>query len=91
MITVTRLNHTELVVNADLIEFVESLPDTYLTLVTGKKLMVCETPAQIIERVLEYRRAAGPMLRRPVNMEHLTSENVVEHFSEDENLNGTRA
>ena len=65
MITVTRFDRTELVVNADLIEFVEMLPDTHLTLVTGKKLLVCESADEVVARVLEYRRQAGPLLRRP--------------------------
>ena len=38
MITVTRFDNTEFIVNADLIEYVETLPDTHITLVTGKKL-----------------------------------------------------
>ena len=37
-----------LLVNADLIETVEATPDTVLTLTTGKKLIVRETPAEIV-------------------------------------------
>jgi flagellar protein FlbD len=65
MITVTRFDHTEMVINADLIEFIETLPDTHITLVTGKKLLVLERAEEVVERVLAYRRAAGPLLRRP--------------------------
>ena len=65
MITVTRFDNSALIVNADLIEFVESLPDTHITLVTGKKLLVRETAAEVVTRVLAYRRDAGPLLRRP--------------------------
>ena len=61
MITVTRFDNTELIVNADLIEFVETLPDTHLTLVTGKRLLVRETAQEVVARVLAYRRAAGPL------------------------------
>ena len=71
MITVTRFDHSELVVNADLIEFVESLPDTHITLLTGKKLLVRENAAEVVARVLAYRRAAGPLLRRPPGEEQL--------------------
>ena len=42
MIKVTKLNGNELVVNADLIEFVESTPDTLISLTTGRKIMVLE-------------------------------------------------
>jgi len=56
MIKVTRLNETELVVNTDLIEFVESIPDTIISLTTGKKIMVKETTDEIIEKVKDFKR-----------------------------------
>lgn len=56
MIKVTRLNGSELALNCDLIEFVEAAPDTIISLVTGKKIMIKETPDQVIERVAEFRR-----------------------------------
>jgi flagellar protein FlbD len=59
MIHVTRLNNEELIVNADLIEFIEKTPDTVLTLITGKKMMVRESSDEIVQRVLDYRRLAG--------------------------------
>ena len=58
MITITRLGGQEMLVNADLIEFVEATPDTIITLTTGKKILVRETPQEITARVLHYRRAA---------------------------------
>ncbi|HEY3330506.1 MAG TPA: flagellar FlbD family protein [Capsulimonadaceae bacterium] len=67
MIHVTRLNHADLIINADLIEFIESTPDTVLTLLTGKKMMVLETPDQIVERVIEYRHKVGPVIIRPID------------------------
>ena len=59
MIKVTRLNGDEIVVNADLIEFVESTPDTLITLTTGKKLMVQEPVDTVVERTLQYRHRVG--------------------------------
>lgn len=59
MIRLTRMNGTDVVINADLIEFVETTPDTLVTLVTGKKIPVRETTEQLIERVVSYRRAIG--------------------------------
>jgi flagellar protein FlbD len=56
MIEVTRLNRTTVVINSDLIEQIESTPDTVITLTTGKTLMVLEPPETIIERVLGFRR-----------------------------------
>jgi flagellar protein FlbD len=51
-----------LLVNADLLETVEATPDTVLTLTTGKKLIVTETPAEIVALVVEFRRKlqSGP-------------------------------
>ena len=56
MIKVTRLNETELVINTDLIEFVESIPDTIISLTTGKKIMVKETIDDIIAKVKDFKR-----------------------------------
>ncbi len=56
MIKLTRLNMREFVVNAEMIEFVEALPDTMVSLVSGKKFFVAETVDQVIERVVDYRR-----------------------------------
>ncbi|GBF72006.1 hypothetical protein PA598K_00236 [Paenibacillus sp. 598K] len=59
MITVTRLNHSKLTVNALLIELVEEVPDTLITLTTGKKFLVLESAEQVIEQVQAYLRAIG--------------------------------
>ena len=51
MIKITRLNHTPLILNSDLIEHIEVTPDTVITLTSGQKYMVLETTEEIIERV----------------------------------------
>ncbi len=66
MITVTRFDHSDFIVNADLIEIVESLPDTHITLVTGKKLLVRQTADEVVARVVEFRRLAGIFPRPPL-------------------------
>jgi len=55
VIWVTRLNGTEMVVNSDLVESIESTPDTVLTLVDGKRYVISETAAEVIERIRRYR------------------------------------
>ena len=65
MIRVTRINDTELVVNADLIEFVESIPESMITLTTGKKIMVKETVDEIIERVAEFKKMSVTRITTP--------------------------
>jgi flagellar protein FlbD len=56
MIRITRLNKTELIVNADLIEFIEATPDTIITLTTGQKLIASEPVEEVVERVIAFRR-----------------------------------
>jgi flagellar protein FlbD len=57
MIHLTRINHLPLVLNADLIEHVETTPDTVISLTNGQKLMVLESTDEIIRKVIEFRRA----------------------------------
>jgi flagellar protein FlbD len=65
MIKVTRLNESELVINADLIEFVEAIPETIISLTTGKKIMIKETVDDIIDRVAEFKRRSGIRIETP--------------------------
>jgi flagellar protein FlbD len=57
MIQLTRLNNHPLVVNSDLIKFVEQAPDTVITLVSGEKIVVCESAQNVLERVVQFRRS----------------------------------
>ncbi len=57
MIQVTRLDHTTLIVNPDLIIFMEETPDTIITLSNGDKIMVEERVSEIIRRVIQFRRS----------------------------------
>jgi len=57
MIQLTRLNNHPLVVNSDLIKFVEQAPDTVITLVNGDKIVVRESAQDVLERVVRFRRS----------------------------------
>jgi len=57
MIQVTRLDHSSLIVNPDLIIFMEETPDTIITLSNGDKIMVQERVSEIIRRVIQFRRS----------------------------------
>jgi flagellar protein FlbD len=63
VIYVTRLDGSNLVVNADLIETVEHTANTVITLLDGKKLIVATLVDEVIERIIGYRQAIarGPM------------------------------
>ena len=56
MIFLTRLNGKVFYVNPELIETVEATPDTVVTLENNTKFIVKDTPQQIAERYIEYRR-----------------------------------
>jgi flagellar protein FlbD len=57
MILLTRLNNQSLTVNSDLIKFIEQSPDTVITLLNGEKLLVRESPIQVRDRIVEFRRS----------------------------------
>lgn len=56
MIDVTRLNGKRFVINAEQIRFLETTPDTMVTLVSGDKIMVKETLEEVVERAVQYQR-----------------------------------
>jgi uncharacterized protein YlzI (FlbEa/FlbD family) len=57
MIQLTRLNNKPLMVNSDLIKFVEQSPDTLVTLISGEKIVVLEKPRDVLTRIIEFRRS----------------------------------
>lgn len=56
MIFLTHINGPKFYINPELIQIVETTPDTIITLVGNKKLIVKDTPQEIAERFIEYRR-----------------------------------
>ena len=56
MITLHRINGEPFTVNSDLIETIESTPDTVIRLVNGHRYVVSEPMEQIVQRVVEYRQ-----------------------------------
>lgn len=57
MIIVHRLKGEQFFLNADLVESIESTPDTVVTLVDGRRMVVADTPQEITQRVVEFRAA----------------------------------
>ena len=65
MIPVSRLDGSQFFLNADLIETIEATPDTVVTLTSQKKLVVRESPQELIEALVTFRRrifAIGPQV-----------------------------
>lgn len=56
MIKVTRLDGEPFILNADLIKTVEERPDTFVTLVSGDRLIVKESMETVLERTVQYQR-----------------------------------
>ena len=71
MIPLRRLNNQPIIVNCDLIESIESTPDTVVTLTSGNKLIVRDSLDEIRRRVVEFKReiygftGAPPPAARP--------------------------
>ncbi len=59
MINVTRIGGSVFVLNAIMIEHVESTPDTVITMVSGKKYVVKESTDQVVRDVSEFYRSIG--------------------------------
>lgn len=56
MIKLTKLSGEGFVVNAELIRFIESRPDTYVTLTTNDRFIVRESVEEVIKRSIAYAR-----------------------------------
>jgi flagellar protein FlbD len=57
MIRLTRLGGEPFVLNADLICYVEALPDTFITLTSGERLVVTESLDEVMRRAVAYQQA----------------------------------
>jgi flagellar protein FlbD len=73
MIKLTRLSGEAFILNAELISYVEARPDTFITLTTGERLVVGETPDEVMRRAVAYQQAKHlvppPGPRRPAIQE----------------------
>jgi flagellar protein FlbD len=57
MIKLTRLGGEQFILNADLIRYVESRPDTFITLVSGERLVVAEEMQEVMDRAVRYQQS----------------------------------
>lgn len=56
MIKLSRLNDSVIVINCDMIEFIEETPDTVITLENDRKIIVKESIDDIIKKIISFRR-----------------------------------
>jgi len=80
MIKVEKINGRDLIINAELIEFIEKTPDTIISMNTGKKIIVKDTCEELIKKVIEYRREIFPFKR----FKKLTEDEIKELNLSDE-------
>ena len=81
MIQLTRFDGSRFYVNVEYIEFVEATPDTLLSLIDHKKLLVRESADEVVNKIAEYHRHVGgrpvagnlTLLRRHLAGESTTS------------------
>jgi flagellar protein FlbD len=56
MIVLHKLNDTEIIINAELIESIEICGNTVVNLVTGNRYIVKETKEEIVSRFIDYKK-----------------------------------
>ncbi len=57
MIQLTHLGGEPFILNAELIQYVEARPDTFITLTTGQRLVVAEAMDEVLRRAMVYQQA----------------------------------
>jgi flagellar protein FlbD len=74
MIKLTRLNRVPLIINADLIEHVEGTTDTVVALTNGQKFLVLESAEEVVDKVIEFRRAIMSAAACRFDVHHLDAQ-----------------
>jgi len=68
MIKLTRLDGEAFILNAELIRYVESRPDTFVTLTSGERLVVLESMDEVVQRTIQYQQSK--YLIPPIRPQH---------------------
>jgi flagellar protein FlbD len=63
MIALQKLNGEQFVLNSDLIEYIESTPDTIVNLSNGKKFLVSNSVEDVVRKAIKYRQMCGQALQ----------------------------
>ncbi|MBU3180636.1 flagellar FlbD family protein [Clostridium psychrophilum] len=56
MIILTGFNKKKFILNAEVIEKIEMMPETLITLTNGKKYIVIESTEEVIDLIIKYKR-----------------------------------
>ena len=74
MIALQRLNGQPFILNADLIETLESTPDTVIKLMNGKSLMAKNSVEDIVRKAIKFKQLCNQSLQI-INKEESGEEN----------------
>jgi flagellar protein FlbD len=66
MILLKKINNAPIAVNCDIIEYIEETPDTVITLTNNDKVVVQESMAEIIQKVVQYRRTIAGLVDQEI-------------------------
>jgi flagellar protein FlbD len=56
MIRLTRISKEPFILNADLIRYIEARPDTFITLLSGERVVVLESMEEVVSRAIAYQQ-----------------------------------
>lgn len=56
MVKLTGMNHKEIIINEDNIEKIEEVPETVITMINGNKYIVEDTPDEVIDSVITFKK-----------------------------------
>jgi flagellar protein FlbD len=78
MIKLTRLGGEPFILNAEMIRYVESRPDTFITLTTGERIVVVESMDEVVQRAIHYQQQKHwmPMPPAQVMTANITTPSV---------------
>jgi len=83
VIIVTRLNGPQFAINPDLLQRIDSTPDTILTLVDGTKYIVQESMPEIIDLITTYR---ATLVARAHDVQQSLGLHVAPDLPEDDDV-----
>ncbi len=89
MIVVTRLNDSQFAINPDLIERIHQAPDTTIVMVDGRKYIVTESMAEVIEMIAYYRARVVAMATQVPATSHPLGSRRLELASDDSDSSST--
>ena len=64
MIELTKMNNEKFYLNPNLVEIVESTPDTLISIISGKKYYVLESVQDVSEKIMQYYVRLNSLSRR---------------------------